>query len=224
MLQLTREQSQTIDRLAIQEIGISGLVLMENAGVQVAHILMKENPLRLPALILCGKGNNGGDGAVIARYLWNHHYPVQTVLLAHPEELQGEAKVQWSILRKLSIPTLAIRPEDWPHYQHEWRRYPLIVDALFGTGLQNELRNPFPQLIRWLNQQPLFKVAIDLPSGLCANTGQMLPVAVEAQLTLTFVAAKVGFFHHQGPKCVGKFQVIDIGIPRTLLPQNSPME
>ena len=216
MFGLTREQSQALDQKTIQEIGIPALVLMETAGAQVAYRLMLENPHRLPTLILSGKVNNGGDGAVLARWLWNHHYPVKLFLLADPLQLKGEALIQWEILQKLPLETQAISPECWSSFQLEWQTFPIWVDALFGTGLQNTLKSPYPDLFHWYNQQASFKVAVDLPSGLCANTGQLLPEALKADLTCTFMAPKIGFFRNFGPAYVGKLQVIDIGIPRHL--------
>lgn len=221
MSSLTREQSQSLDHRTIYEIGIPGLVLMETAGIQVAFRVMKENPYRLKTLIFCGKGNNGGDGAVIARWLWHRGYPVTLFLFAKPNQLQGEAQTQWNILQKLPLETNVLAPESWPSFQEHWKTYPIWIDALFGTGLQRSLASPYPEFFRWANQQSLFKVAVDLPSGLCANTGNLLPEAMKADLTCTFMAPKIGFFQNAGPAYVGKLHVIDIGVPRDFLESDS---
>jgi hydroxyethylthiazole kinase-like uncharacterized protein yjeF len=212
---LTRKQIQKLDQDTMNHIGIPGIVLMENAGSQVAHFLMKENPHRLPTLILCGKGNNGGDGSVLARYLWNHHYPVTLVLLAEPQTLTASALLQWNILNQLPLkPTpLQLPPSEFQTLLPLWKNHPIHVDALFGIGLHSPLHSPYLELITQWNQIPAFKVALDLPSGLCANTGQELGVAFRAHHTYTFIAPKIGFFLNKGPECVGKLKTIDIGIP-----------
>jgi hydroxyethylthiazole kinase-like uncharacterized protein yjeF len=213
---ISREQAIEFDRKTIVEVGIPGVVLMENAGSKAAELLMKANQKREPTLILCGKGNNGGDGMVIGRYLYQHGFPLRLVLLCDPKQLKDEAAIQWKIMQSIPIDRQAIDPQTWKSHAADWERFPVHVDALFGTGLSSPMRAPFPDLLQWWNDTSAFKVALDLPSGLCANTGKGLPVSLKANQTYTFIAPKNGFYLNDGPDHVGEVRVIDIGIPRFL--------
>jgi NAD(P)H-hydrate epimerase len=185
---LTRAQVREFDRRASEVYGIPSLVLMENAGRGVADKL-RALGARGPIVVCCGKGNNGGDGFVIARHLDGHGLPVRVVLWADPAELTGDAKVNCQAVIKAGIP-LAFGP-DAPTPGRletllagaEW-----IVDALLGTGFRGELRPPLAAAIAALNAHPAPKLAVDLPSGLDADTGAAAAPTICAQHTCTFVA------------------------------------
>ncbi|HEV3144922.1 MAG TPA: NAD(P)H-hydrate epimerase [Gemmataceae bacterium] len=211
---LTRAEVREIDRRAIEEFGVPGVVLMENAGRGAAELLMRLNPDKRRVVICCGKGNNGGDGFVIARHLDNRGWNVRVLLFAGPKELTGDAGIMYEIIQRAQLdievlPDLPIRD-----FQQSgiW-----IVDALFGTGLSGPVRAPFDQVIAAMNASgnPIF--AVDIPSGLDCDTGQPLGVAVRAAATATFVAPKKGFAEPSAKQCFGEVHVIDIGVPRCLI-------
>ncbi len=215
MKALTREQSRDVDRLAIQELGIPGIVLMENAGRGVADVLMSREPQPHGVLILCGRGNNGGDGFVIARHLRIRGVRVQVVLLAPRAEFTGDAKTNFEILRPIQVPIADLYAAkdlsaalDALRAGTDW-----IVDAMLGTGAIGEPREPYHTAIEWLNRQAARKLAVDLPSGLNCDTGEPSSATVRADVTCTFHAPKVGFTAPQAQAFLGELQVVSIGIP-----------
>jgi NAD(P)H-hydrate epimerase len=221
-LTLNREQSRRIDVLAVQQYGMTGLVLMENAGRGAAEIIRKlmvdRSQSAGPVVICCGKGNNGGDGFVIARHLDNRGIPVRILLFCDPTKLTGDAAANYEIARRAGLPieplfenidntTVAARLSDAA----------CVVDALLGTGATGEPRAPYDVAIAAINTQPAPVVAVDLPSGLDCDTGSPAKHCVRAQHTITFVAAKPGLLVAAAKPYVGKLHVVDIGVPRKLL-------
>jgi NAD(P)H-hydrate epimerase len=216
---LTRDEVRAIDRRAIDEYGVPGVVLMENAGHGVARVLARQG-IRGPVVICCGKGNNGGDGYVIARHLdaWGHD--VAIVLACDPSEVTGDAAAHLAILQKSALrclepdPTLQsdgvtalLRSADW------------VVDGLLGTGLHGPVREPMRTAIDTLNalSPATRRLAIDIPSGLDCDTGEPLGAAVRADVTVTFVAWKAGFAKPAAAPFLGAVHVVDIGVPRAAL-------
>jgi NAD(P)H-hydrate epimerase len=211
---LTREQVREIDRRAIEEFGVPGVVLMENAGRGAAELLMRLNPDKRRVVICCGKGNNGGDGFVMARHLDNHDWQVRVLVFANPAELTGDAAIMFRIIEKAGLdievkPKLPIR-----NFKEStiW-----IVDALFGTGLTGKVRSPFDDIIKDIKASPSPVFAVDIPSGLDCDTGEPLGGAVRATVTATFVAQKKGFAEKRAKQWLGEVHVIDIGAPRAAL-------
>jgi NAD(P)H-hydrate epimerase len=205
---LSREEVRAIDRRAIEKLGLPGVVLMENAGRSAAELLLSLG-VRGPVAICCGKGNNGGDGFVIARHLANRSVSVRVLLLARPEELRGDAAINYQVIRrkKLDIRELAGIPFEPALLQtSEW-----VVDALFGTGLSGPLGAPWDQVIAAINAGPAKVLAVDIPSGLDCDTGETLGVCVRAQHTVTFVAPKKGFANPAAQQWLGRVHVADIG-------------
>tara|TARA_B100000945_G_scaffold268974_1_gene229654 strand:+ start:905 stop:1570 length:666 start_codon:yes stop_codon:yes gene_type:complete len=213
MTTLNRQQSRNVDHLATEQFGISGLTLMENAGRACTDVLETHNFDSV--ILLCGKGNNGGDGFVIARHLLTREIPAITILLVDPVTLTGDAKINFEILTKLpsiiqfgnadnltkTLNTLNVSEET------------AIADCLIGTGGRGIPRTPFAEAIEWANKQPAYKVAIDIPSGLDCDTGEAASPTFHAQQTLTMVAAKTGFFKKNARNYTGDVIVLDIGIP-----------
>ncbi len=219
---LTREQMRELDRKAIEEYKIPGIILMENAGRNVAEevIKMMDNPQKTKVAILCGKGNNGGDGFVVARHLHNHHIPVDVFLIAKISDIlkDGDAATNLQILLTMKIPIKELT--DATHINNtlmNLTNYDILIDALFGTGLSGEVREPFKTLIYGINNLNKTIVSVDIPSGLDCNTGNILGTAVKATKTITFAASKKGFFLGKGPDYTGNVVVTDISIPRELL-------
>jgi NAD(P)H-hydrate epimerase len=226
MTALTREQVRELDRRAIEEYGVPGVVLMENAGRGAAELLMRLNPERRPVVVCCGKGNNGGDGFVIARHLDNNRYPVIVVLFADPNTLTGDAAVNYGIVAKSRLPILLPHSSEKITDQDELddllKSPGWVVDALFGTGLSGTVREPFDWVIHRLNRARdggVNILAVDIPSGLDCDTGESLHPTVRATHTVTFVAPKAGFANPDAKKWLGTLHVADIGAPRALLKQ-----
>ena len=218
---LSREQVRELDRRAIDGYGIPGLVLMENAGRGCAELLMRLNPDRRPTVVLCGPGNNGGDGFVIARHLDNHGWPVRVVY--RPVGLSADAAANLRPLVAGGLDLFPVHGETlWPGARdHLTGRLTLtdcwVVDALFGTGLSRPLAEPFAELVALVNASRCPVLAVDLPSGLDCDTGEPLGPCVRATHTATFVAPKRGFLNPQSRGWTGEVHVIDIGAPRTLI-------
>jgi NAD(P)H-hydrate epimerase len=209
---LTREQVRDVDRIAIDDYGMLGLVLMENAGRNSAELL-RSLGIQGRVTICCGKGNNGGDGFVIARHLENTDVDVRVLLCVPPASLTGDAKANLNTLEKAQTPIIA-PPFDW---RTELAGSDWIIDALLGTGTQGTIREPFVSAITAINSEEGKVFAVDLPSGLDCDTGQPLGICVRADHTATFVSRKMGFDIPETTEWTGAVHVIDIGVPRSLL-------
>jgi NAD(P)H-hydrate epimerase len=204
---LSRQQVRELDRRAIEEYGLPGIVLMENAGRGCAELLKSLNPERSPTTILCGPGNNGGDGFVIARHLDNHKWPVEIVFVEG--YMPDDAETNFHVATRLGVSCLPLA--DWQP-QRGW-----LVDALFGTGLSRKLMKPFDTVVETINRSSQPILAIDIPSGLDCDTGEPLGPTVQATHTATFVAKKLGFQNPNSQPWTGAVHVIDIGAPRKLV-------
>jgi len=214
---LSRLQVRDIDQRAISDFGIPGVVLMENAGRGATEALCRLG-LRGPVVICAGKGNNGGDGFVMARHLAIRNIDVRVLLFGSIDQLRGDAAINYHILQRSGLAGQVVPlPLDPAWLAKELSAAEWIVDALLGTGTRGELREPYLTAIRMLNQsgRPIF--AVDLPSGLDCDTGQPLGTCVRAHHTATFVARKPGFDTPSGREFTGNVEVIDIGIPPRLI-------
>lgn len=209
---LTRQQVRDVDQHALALYGILGLVLMENAGRNAAELLISLG-VRGRVVICCGKGNNAGDGFVIARHLENWGVDVLVLLSGSPSALVGDAAVNFQVIQRAGTP-ICLSPTDW---SVELTTADWIVDALLGTGTQGQVREPFVSVINAINQAQRKVFAVDLPSGLDCDTGMPLGCCVRADHTATFVARKTGFDLPDAGKWTGTIHVVDIGVPRALL-------
>lgn len=209
---LTREQSRELDRRAIEDYGLTGLVLMENAGRGVVDVLERLG-ISGPIVILCGKGNNAGDGFVIARHLEIRGHQCKVILLFPRSELTGDAATNFAILTKAFVPIVETPSSIDPHaHGADW-----LVDAMLGTGARGEPRPPLDAAIDWFNNQPARKLAVDVPSGLDCDTGEPAVHTIRADHTCTFAATKTGFTKDSANPFLGKVHVCDIGVPPRLL-------
>ncbi len=219
---LTCQQIRELDVLAIEHVGIPGIVLMENAGRGTAELIYGGlvNPATGRVLILCGPGNNGGDGFVVARHLYNTGVPVDVVLAAPPEKSTGDARVNLRILERMGLElTRAFEPAGLETAQRAAGQAHVIVDALLGTGSTGAPRGVMATLIELANTAPRARrIAIDIPSGLDADRGVLHEPCFRADATVTMVAPKVGFLTPAGRQVVGRVVVVDIGLPHALIP------
>ena len=217
---VTSEIMRRLDKRAIEECGIPGIVLMENAGRGAASIIETSYPVlnNKKIAIFCGKGNNGGDGFVIARHLFNGGVEVKVYLLTAGDSLQGDAKVNFRILRQMGIDIVElVGANSLDLVRNELKDYDLAVDAIFGTGLNSEVRGIYREVIEVLNCTNIPKVAVDIPSGLSADTGKVLGTCIRADRTITFAHPKLGLLIHPGLEYVGELYTIDISIPDYLI-------
>lgn len=215
---MTAEEARAFDRRASEVLGVPGIVLMENAGRGCVD-LMERVGIGGPVVVLCGKGNNGGDGFVIARHLVVRGHTCRVVLATDPGELRGDAFWAFEALTSCGVaildetginPALTLAELDAFAGGSAW-----IVDALLGSGAIGAPRPPFDTLIDWANAEQGQRLAVDLPSGLDCDTGEPAPPTLRADHTATFVAPKAGFANPAARDCLGKVQVLDIGVPRS---------
>ena len=223
---LTADAMRAADRYTIEEYGLPSFTLMEVAGRGCAkRIRDAYGPLDGEAVVvLCGKGNNGGDGLVVARHLLADGAQVHVVLTSAPGGLSGDAAQNLSLLRQHdgdeAAGTLTIEVLDDLDALMETidALHPrLYVDALLGTGLTSDVREPMASLVERINERGAPTVAVDVPTGLHSDTGAVLGVAVQADRTVTMAAPKVGLLVGEGPMRAGTIEVVDIGIPPFVL-------
>ncbi len=206
---LTREQSRRVDQLAMEELGLPGIVLMENAARGLASIALEMAGDRDGIVgICCGPGNNGGDGLALARHLVNAGRAVR-IHLAVPGYAEGsDPAIHLGVARAMGLPIESGPPAGTAA---------LWVDGLFGTGLTRAVEGAFRSAIEALNGSGAPTLAIDIPSGLDADTGLPHGIAVRAAVTGTLVAPKVGFRRGEGASYTGEVRVVDIGVPLRLI-------
>jgi len=225
---MTRDEVRAIDRWAINTLGIPGVVLMENAGRSCAELIKEKladvresRPLQMgrgepKVCIFCGTGNNGGDGYVIARHLLNSGFRVTVAICGDRNKIKGDAKINLDILERLGQPIeqLNLKSGDVPGRVKDFAAgADMLVDALFGTGLNGQLSSEYKQLVESINGENRPILAVDIPSGLDCDTGEPLGAAIRADYTVTFVAVKKGFTSGStAPQYTGGIFVASIGV------------
>jgi hydroxyethylthiazole kinase-like uncharacterized protein yjeF len=214
----TRDEVRAFDRHCIEILGLPGMVLMENAGRQIADearlmLLLAAAPR---VLVVAGRGNNGGDGYVTARHLAIHNRTVETVVLAPRGAIQGDADSNLRILEAMGLPVDVL---DGPLEVALARLAPklaaagLVIDGLLGTGTQGEIRQPYAGVIDAINAAHRPVLAIDIPSGMDADTGRPLGPTIRAARTVTMAVRKAGFRNPESETYTGEVVVADIGVP-----------
>ncbi len=202
----TAAQVRELERLAIDSRGVPGYELMQRAGAALARRIDAEWPGDAPVCILCGPGNNGGDGYVLARILRRAGRRVELYALAPRERLGADARSAAEAYRQAGGESIAFAAPLSP-------RAGLLVDALLGTGLDREVSGPYRDAIEALNRHPAPVLAVDIPSGLHADSGAALGAVVEASVTVTFIARKRGLYTGAGKVCSGRVYCDDLGVP-----------
>jgi len=215
---LSRHQVRELDRQALETYGVPGTVLMENAGRGATEVLAGLG-VKGKVVLCCGKGNNGGDGFVMARHLDNRRAPVHILLFARPEELSADAAINYQIAARSGLPISIYSGEalDLLQVNRHLEEADWIVDALYGTGLQGPVRGPLDQVIEAINRAGKKVLAVDVPSGLDCDTGQPMGATIRADHTVTFVDTKTGFAQPEAAAWLGEVHVGDIGAPRRLV-------
>ncbi len=222
---LTSSEMQRIDRLTTERYGVPSLTLMENAGRGVVEFLLARlAPAALDRIVvLCGKGNNGGDGFVVARLLREHGLQPRVLLFADPQGLRGDAAVNWARLRSSGLPEIVASIEAWQAVVPSLMNTTLFVDSLLGTGLAKPLEGFLLEVVLDLNARfPATKVlAVDLPSGISADSGELIGEHVRADFSVTFTAPKYAHVFPPASEQVGEWVVKQIGTPLEAL-ENDP--
>lgn len=223
---LTARQMREVDRITIEKLGVPGLVLMENAGRNVHRVIEEKFPGldKGRIVVLCGKGNNGGDGFVIARHLQARGIHPRVILLAAPESLQRDARQTYEMLRQTGCePLMARNADEWRSARTELAGCTLLIDAILGTGLNGPVQGFYLDVIRDLNsnfsQLPI--VAVDMPSGLPSDTGTALGESLSARYSVTFTAPKWSHIFPPNSERAGELLVTSIGTPASVYEQDS---
>lgn len=199
----TGKWMQMADQHTIQEIGIPSMVLMERAALQVVETMERKHCNLKNVLVVCGAGNNGGDGFAIARLLKQRGITVCALFVGKEDAMSPDCQSQRIIAQNCKVPIVTVLPEE---------EYTTIIDAVFGVGLNRKIVGKYEEIIQWMNNQICTKVAVDIPSGVCSATGNILGVAFRADLTITFAYEKLGMAMYPGADFLGECVVADIGI------------
>lgn len=218
---LSRAQMRAYDRFAIESCHVPGVVLMENAGRGAADVLSQLVPLEGSRfVVVCGAGNNGGDGFVVARHLFSRGASVRVFLVADSEQVTGEARINHDAYIDLGgeytelPPGSALGP-----LEQGLAEATVVIDAVFGTGLCRQVTGYLEEVIERINQAPGRRIALDVPSGLDADSGAPLGTCVEASETITFGHLKIGLLTPEGARLSGRVHVVDLGVPPYVLSQ-----
>ena len=217
---VTSNQMRKIDKIAIEEYKIPSLNLMENAGNSVVNLIKSKFgcPENKKIVIFAGKGNNGGDGFVAGRILTNLGAKVKVYLLGKIKEVKGDAKINLERFRSLGKEIIEITaPEDLLGEENYLKEANLIIDAILGTGTTGELNELLRVTVDWLNSLNKPVVSIDIPTGVCADTGRLLPTAIKAVYTVTMGLPKPGLILFPGSEYAGEVVIAKIGFPEELL-------
>ena len=195
---VSAEEARGLDKIAVEKFSVPSIVLMENAGKNAAEIILKKfHPRRVA--IFCGGGNNGGDGFVTARHLFNNNVKVKVFTAQKTLKYTGNALINLAIIQKIKIPVITLHTK-----KLKIPKTDLLVDALLGTGTKGKLKEPYKKIIQKINSAKLPVVSIDIPSGIDADTGKKQGVAVKSNLTITMVALKKGLLINDGKEHSGK--------------------
>jgi NAD(P)H-hydrate epimerase len=197
-----------MDKKTISEFGIDGFTLMEIAGTRAADFVMSKIPSGTHGLFFCGKGNNGGDALVIARLLSQQDYKVTVCFISGTNDLSPDADKNLKLLQKLDT---EIEFLNWKNFTP--KEYDFVVDGMLGTGLNSEVRASYSDAINWINSQKNPVIALDIPTGLHADTGHVMGSAVQADYTLSFGALKTGFYLNEGFDTSGEVVLCDLSFP-----------
>jgi NAD(P)H-hydrate epimerase len=217
-LLMSRDEARAFDAWAINELGVPGIVLMENAGRSCAQFIIETlSKVKNPKVcIFCGTGNNGGDGFVIARHLLNAGFTVTVVVCGNIAKIRSDARINLDILTGLGLKIERLDMEGTEIIEDRVTKLAneanMIIDAIFGTGLTGTLRNEYKQLIDGINGLGCPVLSVDIPSGLDCDTGLPFGAAIKANCTVTFVAVKKGFVFENARVYTGDIFVASIGV------------
>lgn len=224
---VTADEMREMDRQTIESFGLPGRILMENAGRGATRILLNrfDHLCDFDVGVVAGRGNNGGDGFVIARYLTQKGIPVAVYLLGKKDQVKGDAEANLKLLEPLNINVIELENAgQFKDQKSSMSQHNLWVDAIFGTGLNSDVRGYFRDVIEFINQSNKPVLSVDIPSGLNADTGQPCGISVRAHATATFGFAKLGHMTCPGVSYTGNLDIVDIGIPPHIVKIVNPLQ
>jgi len=227
MYLVTASEMQAMDRRTIETFGLPGRLLMENAGRGATQVLLRTfaGLIDKKVAVIAGRGNNGGDGFVIARCLFQKGIPVRVYLLAERKMVRGDAAANLDLLKPLGIPVDEIPDGNaFKRFKTAMRHQDIWVDAILGTGLKSDVSGYFREIIDFINAQERPVFSVDIPSGLDSDTGTPRGACIRAHTTATFGFAKIGHFVLPGAIYTGKLEIVDIGIPDHIAAQVGPAQ
>lgn len=222
MLLVTADEMREIDRQSIKGLGIPGIVLMENAGIRAAEKAKELLLEKRKVVVLAGNGNNGGDGFVIARHLGNWDYEVETWLIGDIQKCSADSITNFHALVHSGYKLKFWNENNNRLLIESLNNADLIIDAMLGTGAKGELREPYSAIIDLANVVSGTRLAIDMPTGVNSDTGEVINIAFKADSTITFAFPKIGQFMYPGAEYVGELIIADISIPPVILKQVKP--
>ncbi len=222
---VTNEQMKMLDQRTIEEYDIPGLLLMEHASLALAQEVLsvnRENQVN-GFVVCCGPGNNGGDGLALARHLLRNNLKTDVFLVSDPENLKGESRQNYQMLARQTTDIFHLSDREEKNvqvymqmFEERLKEGTVVIDAIFGTGLDRDVEGLFLKVIERINQSPCTVVSVDIPSGVQGNTGKILANAVKADKTISFQLPKIGNLLYPGAALNGELIVVDIGIPAAL--------
>ncbi len=218
----TAYEMRSLDAKTIEGLGLPGIVLMEHAGYKSALIIKEEFPPPGFVTVICGKGNNGGDGFVIARWLKHWGYFVNVILLSEKEKLKGDAKTNCEVFSKLYPESFIEAPDNLEVIRKYVNECELIVDAILGTGIEKPLKDYFLEVVKIINGSGKAVFSVDVPSGLPSDSGKLIGECVKADITATYGGLKRAHFIFPAKKYVGKIYLVDICIPSKIKGEITP--
>lgn len=207
---VTCQQMNLIDQLATSEYDIPSLLLMEHAAHEIFLSMQLELNNTDKICIVCGHGNNGGDGFALARFLHHKKYDVSIYFVGQQNKLTHDAQVNYTICKRLFIP-----------FVQSFQQATILVDAIFGTGLTREISDEYKELIVSMNESNKSIYSIDIPSGIDSDSGKVIGCAIKATITFTLQCGKIGLYIQPGRSHAGKVKVLDIYIPHTLIDKHT---
>ncbi|MCM8808567.1 MAG: NAD(P)H-hydrate epimerase [Candidatus Omnitrophica bacterium] len=211
---LTKKEIMRIEKETMEKFGISNLILMENAGRESFYIIKKElkNIKNRKFFVFCGKGNNGGDGFVLSRYLFNYGVDVKVFYFGEISNFTEISLINFNILKKLKIDIERINVLKLKNMNIG--SADVVIDAILGIGIKGIIEGEMKDVIEFINKNSNFIISIDIPSGLDADTGEIYGICVKSNLTISMGFLKKGFFIGKGPEYTGKIKIADIGFPK----------
>lgn len=215
-----QKEMRQMDQYTIEKIGLPGAVLMENAGARVVEEIIATAPSKQTKLIiLAGGGNNGGDGFVIARRLFDLGFEPSLFLMVNPEKLTGDAKIHFQAYKNRGLPYMEWNEKEIEWFAQKLNESAIIVDALLGTGVKGEIREPYRTVIEIVNgrKSDQIVISVDIPSGVNSDNGKVAGTAIKADKTVTFVFPKRGFFVQEGPLHIGEWKAANISVPPSIV-------
>lgn len=224
---VTAAQMREMDHTTIADFGLPGRVLMENAGLGATRVMLARFPdLKTQRVgVLAGRGNNGGDGFVIARYLAQKGIDVSVFLLARRHDVKGDAAANLPLLDPLAVPVYEVPdPTAFAKQKSRLSHQGVWVDAMLGTGLTSDVRSFYREVIEFVNHSGKPVLAVDIPSGLSSDTGKPCGISIQATVTASFAYPKIGHILYPGAELSGHLEIIDIGIPPHIAHQVAPKQ